>query len=376
MAKRFTKRADGRYVTTVTDTRSRRPDGKPNKFTIYAKSQRELEQKVSSLRYQIDHNLLESKSDVTVGEYADLWVETYKSVRQRKTKRMYLDCIRFHIRPEIGDIMMRSLRNEDVQGMINDNKDHYRTCEIIRLTMRQLTEQAKLDGILLPSFNLKLTLPPKSKCEKRALTLIEKKALRTANFEAKDQAFVYMIYGCGLRRGEVLALSKDSFDFVMCTVHVENVIEFDENRSYWKEIPKNEGSIRDVPIPDSILSFIQWYVEMHTTTVIVDNGPVELLFSTNGGIVTPSSYRRTWERILRAMNASVRTVALPNPIEGLTAHIFRHNYATMLYYSGISIKKAADLMGHSDVKMIMDVYAHLDEEKENAAAKINETIKL
>lgn len=49
------------------------------------------------------------------------------------------------------------------------------------------------------------------------------------------------------------------------------------------------------------------------------------------------------------------------PISGLTAHIFRHNYATMLYYSGISMKKAAQLMGHSDTKIIMEVYAHLDD---------------
>ena len=44
------------------------------------------------------------------------------------------------------------------------------------------------------------------------------------------------------------------------------------------------------------------------------------------------------------------------PISGLTAHIFRHNYATMLYYSGISIKKAAQLMGHANTKMIMEIF--------------------
>lgn len=64
------------------------------------------------------------------------------------------------------------------------------------------------------------------------------------------------------------------------------------------------------------------------------------------------------------------------PITDLTAHIFRHNYATMLYYSGISIKKAAALMGHTDTKMIMQVYAHLDDEKEQTSEKINACIKI
>lgn len=92
-------------------------------------------------------------------------------------------------------------------------------------------------------------------------------------------------------------------------------------------------------------------------------------------MVTKSSFRMTWNRIIKVMNASVSTRQDHSPITGLTAHIFRHNYATMLYYSNISILKAADLMGHSDIKLIMDVYAHLDEEKEQAVDKINEVIK-
>ena len=64
------------------------------------------------------------------------------------------------------------------------------------------------------------------------------------------------------------------------------------------------------------------------------------------------------------------------PIHDLTAHIFRHNYATMLYYSGISLKKAAALMGHADTKMIMEVYSHLNEQKEQTETKLNSFIKM
>lgn len=48
----------------------------------------------------------------------------------------------------------------------------------------------------------------------------------------------------------------------------------------------------------------------------------------------------------------------------------------MLYYSGISVLKAVELMGHADKKMIMDIYSHLDEKREDAATKINNSIKL
>ena len=87
-----------------------------------------------------------------------------------------------------------------------------------------------------------------------------------------------------------------------------------------------------------------------------------------------------WERIIKKMNDAVTTdrekLIGSELITGLTAHIFRHNYCTMLYYSGISQKKAVELMGHSDIKMIMEVYAHLDEEKESVQEKLDRAIAL
>jgi integrase len=80
--------------------------------------------------------------------------------------------------------------------------------------------------------------------------------------------------------------------------------------------------------------------------------------------MSKSSYVRFWNGIIKAMGA-----------EDLTAHIFRHNYATMLYYSNVSIKMAAKLMGHNSINMIMEIYAHLDEMQERTAEKLNDVFK-
>ena len=52
----------------------------------------------------------------------------------------------------------------------------------------------------------------------------------------------------------------------------------------------------------------------------------------------------------------------------------RHSYCTMLYYAGVIIKKAQELMGHSSADMVYDIYTHLDEERENASDLINNYI--
>ncbi|WP_369525711.1 tyrosine-type recombinase/integrase [Thomasclavelia cocleata] len=47
----------------------------------------------------------------------------------------------------------------------------------------------------------------------------------------------------------------------------------------------------------------------------------------------------------------------------LTPYIFRHTYTALLYYSGVRLKDAQYYMGHSDSKMLNEVYIHLDKHK-------------
>ena len=63
-----------------------------------------------------------------------------------------------------------------------------------------------------------------------------------------------------------------------------------------------------------------------------------------------------WRRIIKGLNA-----VSEEPIEGLTAHVFRHNYATELCYHipDISIKHIARLIGDTEA-VVMKIYAHVN----------------
>ncbi|MBQ2671186.1 MAG: tyrosine-type recombinase/integrase [Clostridia bacterium] len=54
-------------------------------------------------------------------------------------------------------------------------------------------------------------------------------------------------------------------------------------------------------------------------------------------------------------------------------HIFRHTYTTNLYYAGVDIKTAQYLLGHSDIKMTLEIYTHLDNKRvDESTKKLNE----
>lgn len=67
---------------------------------------------------------------------------------------------------------------------------------------------------------------------------------------------------------------------------------------------------------------------------------------------------KTLGRTPKAYNAPT---GIPQLLDKFTAHQLRHTYCTMLYLAGVDILTASKLMGHSDVKITLEIYTHLDE---------------
>lgn len=93
--------------------------------------------------------------------------------------------------------------------------------------------------------------------------------------------------------------------------------------------------------------------------------------------MTKSGYDKMWSQIIKKMNLAAGGKDNLQVIHGLTAHIFRHNYCTSLCYQipNISTKKIAQLMGDTEA-MVLNVYSHIREEKENAEDVVKTALSL
>ena len=363
------KRADGRYQQSV--YLGRDADGKKKYKVFYAKTRAELERIVIEFKTSGQSGKLIKNEDTLLIDYARAWLGTYKVNKGINTQAMYENIIEKHIEPSLGHYTLSEIRRSDIQQAISERADKYRTCEQYRLTLKQILDCAVEDGIIASNPCTRIELPAKPRSTKRALTDIEKLAISSAAFGDMDKAFVYLIYFFGMRREEALAIMPADFDFKKMLVHVHKAIVFDGNTPVISST-KNSTSDRYINIPEQSVPFFKGYLASLKS--------MYLIHKENGELLTQSAYTKMWRRILKCMNEAVITDSQKKlnikPISDLTAHIFRHNYATMLYYSGISIKKAAQLMGHANTKMIMEIYAHLDDEKENVSEKINTIISL
>lgn len=336
------------------------------------KSSADLERKANALRKKILEQGSSGFSNITFGEYAERWLSVAKASKELNTQKMYRHIVSSKLAPLSGKPLLQITRL-DYQSIINENLSHPKTCKNIKLTFDQIIRSAVKEHILprsaLDDILSDISLPKYQKPHKRPLTSMERIAMALADLDDRKRAFVTILYYCGLRRGEALALKPEDFDFREKTVSITKVIVFDNNMPVLKPYPKSDNGIRAVPLPDRAVEILQPYVESVSG----------FLFHSSGSpMMTETGYKRMWESIVEKMNEALgydpqqKNPKPEKPIKGLTAHIFRHNYCTELCYHvpDISTKMIARLMGDTE-KVVLNVYSHIIENRENVSETIN-----
>lgn len=375
MATKYKQNKNGLWQARVWDG-TYNSDGTKHRKSVYSsKSSKDLELKVAAIAQQILEGKITLPSNISFVDYSKHWLKVRKEVREKNTKKMYKNVIECHFRP-LGELRLADIKHSHIQGLINSRIDSPRTCQDIALTVNQILKMAVQDSYITQDQFLKITsglAVPKYKApERRILTAEEKEAIKTAAFTDREKAFVYILYSCGLRRGEALALTPFDFKFTPkgSTVTINKTIIFDGNNPEIKNHPKSDHGFRTVPVPETAAAFLKKYIDSLTRPYLFTN-------VLNDSLITLSGYNKMWRQIVKKMNyAAGGTDSFP-VVQDLTAHIFRHNYCTNLCYQvpAISIKKIASLLGDTE-KMVMNVYNHIWEEKEDAQAVVNEVLAI
>lgn len=354
----------GYYEAKVWDGTYTQTGAKHRKTIISKKSSADLEKKVIAFKNQLEKQEV-AEINITFGEYSRRWLDIYKQTKELNTQRMYRVCVNNYLAP-LEDIRLVDLKHSHFQQIINQNSEHPKTCKNIKLTFTQIIKSAVRERYLphtaIESITMDISMPKYQKPQKRPLLDIEKQAMMDADLDDKKRVFVTVLYYCGLRRGEALALTTDDFDWKNKTVSISKVIIFDGNNPILKPYPKSDNGIRIVPLPEPCISILKPYV---------NNSKGYLFKCEDNDYMTESAYKRMWQSIVTSMNIALGYNPQAKnrdarPIQNLTAHIFRHNYCSMLCYQipAISTKKIAQLMGDTE-KVVLDVYSHIMEEQED-----------
>lgn len=157
----------------------------------------------------------------------------------------------------------------------------------------------------------------------------------------------------GLRKGEAAALQyKDILDDATI-INVTKSFDYKTNKV---KLPKTQAGIRQVPIPSMIQDELRKRIAAHK--------PTDFVFEKYTG----------GQHSINSWNKLVKKSIKRSGVE-FTLHQLRHTCCTIYYYSGIDVKEAQAYMGHSSVRITLDIYTSIensDRIKNNSISKMDE----
>ena len=154
--------------------------------------------------------------------------------------------------------------------------------------------------------------------------------------DSQTQLAIALLALTGMRREELLGLKWTDIDMGEKTIHIQRAIIY-PNGAPEEAPPKSKAGNRLIPIDSKLESILKGHQQ--------DVGNV--ICNENGGYLTESQT----EKLL----ASIR---FATGIDRIDCHVFRTTYATMMAASGrIPAKNLQIIMGHSSIKVTMDIYA-------------------
>ncbi len=364
------KRPDGFYQRSITV--GRRPDGKPQRKTIYAKTLKELETKASEYERQLRHGTLSSNEKMTFGELAAVWLRDFKPGISVTTREMYKTILDKHLLPELATYKLKDLKVHHIQAIVNrlaESGKAESTLKKIKLTAAQILKLAMDNDVIYRNVFSAVKVPSKAPARRRPLTDEETQLVTSTYAGHRMGVPVLLLLYCGLRRGELVALTWSDISLKNKTVTVNKAAVFDGNQAKVQS-PKTDSGIRTIPLPDSILDAVKAARKAAASAMVCP--------AADGGIMSEIAFKRAWQSYMHYLNiqAGGRDASRTRPklsvIANLTPHMFRHTYATILYNAGVDIKSAQRFLGHADIKVTLKIYTHLSEQKEqDAIASLN-----
>ncbi len=357
------KRKDGRWEGRIT-----KPDGKYQ--YLYGKTYKEAKEKMRTCLEQ--KSLGNPKKPESSKEAAALLFKTWldEVVIHRikpSTYESYYHCMHKHVIPFFNrsgnelltqstiSYFMQFIRGDDTLAESSKKK----IFSIFKLALKDILKD---DPNILSLLQL-IKLPKTSAKEVQVFSMKEQRMIeQTARqFDDKPALGILLCFYTGIRLGELCALKWSDIDIEAGTMSISRTVarvtDFENSKNRSKLLvgtPKSYKSIRKIPLPKFMLILITQYKQ--------DAGDQNnYVFSDKSEPLDPRYCQKVYKKILKATEVPDRKF-----------HAIRHTFATRALELGVDIKTLSEILGHSNVSITLNIYAHsLMEQKKAAIDRFN-----
>ncbi len=284
-------------------------------------------------------------------EWSEFYLLYYvQPTSKTRTYEHYSYLLQNHVVPYIGDKELDEITPLDLQATFTEllssgNRKTGQglaasTVNTIITVVQSSFKAAKMAGeiILDPASEIRRPVPKHKQVE--SFSNDEQKRIEYTVLHSKPKMLgVIICLYTGLRIGELLALEWEDVDFFNNTIHITKSCR-DGTRDSGRIIdtPKTPKSRRTIPVPAPILRLLHIMRRKSISRYVI---------SYKGGPVSVRSYQRSFQILLKQAGV---------PHKGF--HALRHTFATRAAECGIDAKTIAEIMGHKNSNITLNLYIH------------------
>jgi integrase len=273
----------------------------------------------------------------------------------------------YAVRKFVVDVYFRNITLDQIsrqryQAFLNDYSKGLKRKSVLKRhqIVKQVLLQAFHDGLIPsdPTYGVIIPGADSKPADEKFLQVDEFNQL-LHYIEASDKLvkwntsfMIYLIALSGLRAGEALALTRDDIDIEARTINVTKT----KQRSGESTTPKTKSSIRTIAMPNRFFDYYAKFVNAKP----VWNDAGELFDGRRWATIN-----NTWlERIERELGFE----------NIVSVHGLRHSHVSYLLSKGVDINYASKRLGHSNVTITQEVYAHLLRDKQQT--EVSKTLNI
>ena len=378
------ERKDGIYMYRYTDL-----DG--SRKTIYTSNLNDLREQEKLIQRDIDDGIGYKAGTTTFNEYFEKYLELKGNISP-STKRNYKRSWENYIKnTRFGNMTLKDITKSDVilllKSMSEKGLGKPSINTIVAGVLSPCMKMAVEDNIIRsnPCINCRKEIRGEDTEPEDVLTTVQQDNfltyIKNSKYAYYYPLFVFMLE-TALRVGEVCGLTWDDVDLEHGFVNITHQLQYSnagkDACQYQMLTPKSKSGIRNVPLSnaarDALMEQMQNQIEMDKKTEIEVDGYKDFVFSNRQSkpFIT-QTIGRILSRIEDDYNADIKKFGdTLKPLPHIHPHLLRHTACSRMAEAGIDPRTLQDIMGHASMRMTMELYNHVtDERLTNEIQKLN-----
>jgi integrase len=368
------ERSPGHWAI-VLDTRDPATGKRKVKWVSFRGTKRQAETERARLVSELKGGTYIEPTKLTLAAWLTQWLATVRQEVSPKTYERYGQLVNGYLIPALGPLLLSKLTPAAIQAAFNDwaidgRKDRKpgglapRTRHHLHRLLKTALTRAVETEVLVRN-PLKVKAP---KVERPPMTVLTPEQA-TALLDGLKHTRVYwptlLALATGMRRGEILALRWRGIDFERAVVRVIESLEETHptpGKTVLRFKSTKSGRVRMVTLPlfalDELRRHKREQAEQLLALGVRQSSETLVCPREDGEPLVPESLTHEFTRLV------ARIKELPR----VTFQGLRHTHASHLLKAMEHPKVVQERLGHSTIAITLDVYSHLMEGMETAAA--------